>query len=49
MKTRALEKYELEKVFNYIKNGGNRNGIRIRASTNLSYLFYSIKYRVKNR
>lgn len=51
MKTRALEKYELEKVFNYIKNGGNRNGVRIRANPqiNLSYLFYSIKYRVKNR
>lgn len=32
MKTRALEKYELEKVFNYIKNGGNRNGVRIRAN-----------------
>lgn len=32
MKTRALEKYELEKVFNYIKNGGYRNGVRIRAN-----------------
>ena len=32
MKTRALEKNELEKVFSYIKRGGNGNGVRIRAN-----------------
>lgn len=32
MKTKALEKDELITIFKYIKNGGNRNGIKIRAN-----------------
>lgn len=32
MKTRALEKEELEKIFSYIKKGGNENGVKIRAN-----------------
>ena len=32
MKTRALEKEELKIVFKYIKNGGYRNGIKVRGN-----------------
>lgn len=32
MRTKALENCELEKVFNYIKNGGSGNGIKIRGN-----------------
>ncbi len=32
MKTKALEKDELITIFKYIKNGGNRNGIKLRAN-----------------